>query len=213
MEALGIKLLRGLSSSLASVEGVSTAEHRNELRECRRKVDSSLNVLRELGRCADRASVSANVSPITRKRPKVLARHTQLDSDPFDCMGIAVPRTEGEIRVVYDDVLPQLRSTLGVRCISMPLACLETLTRFQHYLLVLRRPRVSDVFKRHLQDLGSTTASPESTIRPIKAALYFENVEGFGEWRILLSTRAQKYLREVRRGNVAMFDIVVKKIK
>ena len=87
------------------------------------------------------------------------------------------------------------------------------LTWFQDYLLVLRRPRISDVFERQLEDLGITTTSTESIIRPIKAALHFENVEGFGEWRILLSTKAQKYLREARRGNGAMFAIVVKKIK
>ena len=69
------------------------------------------------------------------------------------------------------------------------------------------------MFKHQLEDLGVATAPPESIIQPIKAALYFENVEGFGEWRILLSTKAQKYLREVRRGNGAMFGIVVKKIK
>ena len=50
-------------------------------------------------------------------------------------------------------------------------------------------------------------------MRPIKAALHIEDVEGFGEWRILLSTKAQKYLREVRRGNGTMFEIVVKKMK
>lgn len=72
---------------------------------------------------------------------------------------------------------------------------------------------MSDVFKRQLEDQGITTASSESIIQPIKATLYFENVEGFGEWRILLATRAQKYLREVRRGDGAMFGIVVKKIK
>ena len=50
-------------------------------------------------------------------------------------------------------------------------------------------------------------------IKPIKATLYFENVEGFGEWRILLSTRTRKYLRGARRGNGVMFEIVVKKMK
>ena len=83
----------------------------------------------------------------------------------------------------------------------------------QHYLLVLRRPRVSDVFKRQLEDLETTTPSRESIIRPIKAVLHFENIEGFGEWRILLSTKAQKYLRDVRRGKGTTFETVVKKIK
>ena len=120
MEDLGIKLLQRLSSSLMSVEGVSTAEHRNELREFRRKVGLSLNVLKELGGWTGRAPVGPNVSPITRKRPKAPARHTQLDPHPFDCMGIEVPMTDDEVRAVYGDILPQLRDVLEVR-VSLPL--------------------------------------------------------------------------------------------
>ena len=115
MEALGIKLLQRLSCSLISVEGVSTTEHRNELRELRRKLGLSLNVLKELGGCADQVSAGANVPQIGRKRPKALVRHTQLDPHPFDCMGIAVPMTEDEVRAVRGDILPQLQSILGVR--------------------------------------------------------------------------------------------------
>ena len=51
------------------------------------------------------------------------------------------------------------------------------------------------------------------TIQPMKAALYFDDIEGFGEWSILLSTRAQKDLRDVKRADGAMFRIVMKKIK
>jgi len=47
----------------------------------------------------------------------------------------------------------------------------------------------------------------------MKAALYFDDIEGFGEWSIMLSTRAQKDLREVRRADGAVFRIVMKKIK
>ncbi|KAF9642477.1 hypothetical protein BDM02DRAFT_3193153 [Thelephora ganbajun] len=195
METLGTMLLQRLSSSLMSVEVVSTVEYRNELRDFRRKVGLSLNVLKELGGCADRASVGTNVSPINRKKPKVLVRHPQLDPHPFDCMGIAVPVTEDEARAVCGDILFRLQNILG------------------NYLLILRRPRVSDVFKHQFEESGITMTSSESTNQPIKATLYFENVEGFGEWRILLSTKAQKYLREASRGNGAMFKIVVKKIK
>jgi len=118
VEDLGIKLLQRLSTSLMPVEGVSTAAHRNELREFRRKVGLSLNVLKELGRWADRIP-APNVSPITRKRPKMLARHAQLDPHPFDCMGIDVPMTEDEVRALCGDILSQLQSVLGVR-ISLP---------------------------------------------------------------------------------------------
>ena len=129
-ESLGIKLLQRLSSSLISVEGVSTAEHRNELRELRRKVGFSLDVLKELGGYTDRVSVGANVSPISRKKPKALARHIQLDPHPFDCMGIAVPMTEDEVRAVCSDILPQLQSILGVRVSLSLWLVLEYLPRF-----------------------------------------------------------------------------------
>ena len=72
---------------------------------------------------------------------------------------------------------------------------------------------MSDLFECKLEDLGTATTSAESATHLIKAALRFENVEGFGEWRILLSTKAQKYLREVRRGNGTMYEIVVKKMR
>jgi len=45
------------------------------------------------------------------------------------------------------------------------------------------------------------------------SALYFDSVEGFGEWRILVSTRADRDLREARRKDSHFFKIVVKKIK
>jgi len=115
MEALGIKLLQRLSSSLTSVEGISTAEHRNELREFRRKVGLSLNVLKELGGYANRTSVGTNVSTTDRKRAKAVARHPKLDPHPFDCMRIEVPMTEDQVHVVCGDILRLLQNALGVR--------------------------------------------------------------------------------------------------
>jgi hypothetical protein len=45
------------------------------------------------------------------------------------------------------------------------------------------------------------------------SALYFESAEGFGEWRILISTRADRDLRDARRRDKKFFTIIVKKIK
>jgi len=47
----------------------------------------------------------------------------------------------------------------------------------------------------------------------ILRALYFDSAEGFGEWRILISTRADRDLREARRKEPKHFKIIVKKIK
>lgn len=50
-------------------------------------------------------------------------------------------------------------------------------------------------------------------VQPMKAALYFDNADGFGEWRILISTRADTDLRYMRKKNSALFDITLNKIK
>ena len=61
------------------------------------------------------------------------------------------------------------------------------------------------------QDQPGDSAFP--MVQPMRDALYFDDIEGFGEWSILLSTRAQKDMREVRRADGAIFRIVMKKIK
>ena len=47
----------------------------------------------------------------------------------------------------------------------------------------------------------------------MKAALYFENANGFGDWRIIIGTDATKKLRELANGDKKKCAIVVKKIK
>ncbi|KAG2070722.1 hypothetical protein BDR04DRAFT_1076592 [Suillus decipiens] len=52
-----------------------------------------------------------------------------------------------------------------------------------------------------------------TVVQPLKAALYFDNANGFGEWRILISTEAYKHLREHRRADEKIFKIIYKTIK
>ena len=66
----------------------------------------------------------------------------------------------------------------------------------------------------------SSEGRPDHSLDPVlpmvqlmKAALYFDNIEKFGEWSILLSTRTQNDLRDVRRADFEMFRIVMKKMK
>ena len=50
-------------------------------------------------------------------------------------------------------------------------------------------------------------------VQPMKAALYFDSADGFGEWRILISTRADRDLRQARNKSPKTFKIIIKKIK
>jgi hypothetical protein len=65
------------------------------------------------------------------------------------------------------------------------------------------------------EDVESSANRPNAypMVQPMKAALYFNNADGFGEWRILISTEAYKNLREFRRADEKIFKIIVKKIK
>jgi hypothetical protein len=58
------------------------------------------------------------------------------------------------------------------------------------------------------------TDSPQySFVQPMKAALYFDSADGFGEWRVLMSSRAEHDLRDARKRQPERFDIYMKKIK
>jgi hypothetical protein len=60
---------------------------------------------------------------------------------------------------------------------------------------------------------SSTEQNAYPMVQPMKAALYFDNANGFGEWRILISTEAYKHLRTHRRADKKIFTIIYKKIK
>lgn len=55
--------------------------------------------------------------------------------------------------------------------------------------------------------------APYPQVQPMKAALYFDNADGFGQWRILISGRADRNLRESRKKDTNLFRITLKKIK
>jgi hypothetical protein len=61
------------------------------------------------------------------------------------------------------------------------------------------------------QDITLPGAYP--MVQPIRAALYFESVKGFGDWRILISDRVDRMLRKARKRDRNSFEIVIKKIK
>jgi hypothetical protein len=50
-------------------------------------------------------------------------------------------------------------------------------------------------------------------IQPLRAVLYFENAESFGDWRILISKTAEKHLREACKADAGMFKIYIKKLQ
>ena len=93
---------------------------------------------------------------------------------------------------------------------------------------MFRKAYIPDVPSSDVEDVGptkdNTAAAITSTnaqavpaayplVQPMKAALYFDTVDGFGDWRIYISTRADGNLRETRKKDPALFKIIIKKIK
>ncbi|KAI6021206.1 P-loop containing nucleoside triphosphate hydrolase protein [Pisolithus marmoratus] len=60
-----------------------------------------------------------------------------------------------------------------------------------------------------LMDIGPSALQ---TVQSMRVSLYFDNADGFGEWRVLIGTSATKKLREFRRNDANKFKMVYRKI-
>lgn len=106
----------------------------------------------------------------------------------------------------------------------------------QYYFKILRQPSLAPILKRlYIPERGPVSNAPPLKIKsnatqnvvesavgipaayplvqPMKAALYFDTADGFGEWRIIISTRADADLRQIRKKNSKLFAIIIEKIK
>jgi hypothetical protein len=73
--------------------------------------------------------------------------------------------------------------------------------------------RHSDVSRPETVDLSELEHGAYPIVQPMRAALYFDSVKGFGEWNILVSSRADKMLRKVRKDDATTFKIIIKEIR
>jgi hypothetical protein len=170
-----------------------------------------------------------------RKRSKRDTMGPVVDVKPFHNLGIAIPTTRCESQKIATDILKDLREILEVWFLSCGVKSQLTITQF--YFETLRRPDLGEAIKRayfpreqstngessgNSTDERSTSCESPSQekelsvypmVQPMKAALYFDSADEFGEWRILISTRADRNLREARRTDAKTFKIIIKKIK
>lgn len=74
--------------------------------------------------------------------------------------------------------------------------------------------------KNRSQSMPSETR-PEPPVKPVlpelnpvsRIQILEDDIEDFGQWKILLSNDAMRHLRQFRRGDGHMFDIVRKKMQ
>ena len=51
------------------------------------------------------------------------------------------------------------------------------------------------------------------TCEPLTADLFFESADGFGDWRIIIGQKCNKDLRDARKKNPVMYEIIVRKLR
>ncbi|KAI0809044.1 hypothetical protein BC629DRAFT_1437282 [Irpex lacteus] len=148
-----------------------------------------------------------------------------IDKELFANLKIDPPHSAADISRIEDQLLSDMKDILV------------------DYLNVLRKPDLSDIFKgAYISPATDINTSQDNTIpvkdvedsetidvpsrvaaepaapshignRLLKPLLDFDLVEGFGDWHILLSSRAQRDLRDARRRDAKRFIIYVKKMR
>ncbi|RXW14070.1 hypothetical protein EST38_g11783 [Candolleomyces aberdarensis] len=154
-----------------------------------------------------------------KKAHKTKMRNSGLEEQDLALLNVTDPQTEEEASFNAWSLLDILKRTLS------------------EYFDLLREPEICLTIQRMAVDSVPTNAgdhearnqqpangsAPEEApadstpaaypcIQPMTAALYFESASGFGEWQILISSRADRDLRNARRSDAKFFKIVIKKI-
>ncbi|KAI6021001.1 hypothetical protein BKA83DRAFT_14200 [Pisolithus microcarpus] len=228
-ESFASDLLFGISHTLFSIppDLLSNDLSRN-IGESRQYVDNVLPILAMLCR-ADftKESSAADSDPelvdedipffkqrVKRQRRKVKREAPPVNPAPFHKLGVPVPATNEEAQRMAKEFAAELKSVLFfyLTALSSP----ELATPLKNAYIPLsdhttnERPQIVVDPATAVVD---TRSSAYPTVQPMKAALYFDNADGFGEWKVLIGTNATKKLREFRRNDGKKFRIVVKKIK
>ncbi|KAJ2926880.1 hypothetical protein H1R20_g10209, partial [Candolleomyces eurysporus] len=142
-----------------------------------------------------------------------------LSQQDLSRLNVTEPWTKEEASCNAEVLLDMLKGTLSqyLDLLRDPSVCLS----IQNLFVVLTHPNTGN----HKQTGPQRANDPPveeapvdpapvayPSVQPMKAALYFESAPGLGEWRILISTRADRELRKARRGDTKFFKSVIKKI-
>ncbi|KAH9931245.1 uncharacterized protein B0H18DRAFT_929725 [Fomitopsis serialis] len=146
-----------------------------------------------------------------KKQPRTPSSSVKIDLKLLNELGIKVPSDRDEALAVVASIMDSQKRIL------------------QNYLQIIRYPHLKETIKGTyiMRDVSAATpsqrvegsiemeetASAYPFVQPLKAALYFDSAEGFGDWTILISTSAQADLRQMRKKSVDLFYITLKKIK
>jgi hypothetical protein len=238
--SLASKVLDSLSMYFLAlpVESLATEVSR-DIRRHRGFIEGALPVLCALSTMTftneklsdDGLIVKVKVSRKARQRNRQKPR-ASVDRSLFVKLGVIVPHTREAATLLSISILAKLKEALSVSIYTL-FPAFSLIVSHKFYLSLLRRSEFAGDIKALLlpnvgeptkgaapevsstEDVESTTHRPSvyPMVQPMKAAFHFNNANGFGGWRILISTEAHKSLREFHRADEKVFKIIVKKIK
>lgn len=158
-----------------------------------------------------------------RKRAKRMTTKRTITPNPkpFEAMGLSIPSTAQDANEQIVSILDEQKEILKFYLATLQDS--EVAATIQRGFIPVEATGdtpPADTIKERRQpilhadgEVGIDTPAAFPMVQPMKAALYFDSALGFGEWRILISTRADRDLRESRRKDAHFFKIVIKKIK
>ncbi|KIM51664.1 hypothetical protein SCLCIDRAFT_33253 [Scleroderma citrinum Foug A] len=122
--------------------------------------------------------------------------------------GVKIPSDPREAEEIINGIIELLRQILNFYLELLPNP------RFRSYC----ETRLRNGDPEHEMEAfteGKYVSAPSAQLQDhqLQAALHIHDVDGFGEWQVVISSRATKYLRELRRRDGKMIVCVLKKIR
>ncbi|KAJ3739795.1 hypothetical protein DFH05DRAFT_1546449 [Lentinula detonsa] len=141
-----------------------------------------------------------------------------LDPRPFKILDVEVPSSRVEADKLTLQVLKSLENILDFYLLYLRGTDIGTAIKTSFVsCAVAESAGIQDVVPGSHQE--NQTSPVEDTplafpkVQPMKSALHFDSIEGFGAWYIIISQNAETQLRTKHRKDKISFDIIIKKIK
>ncbi|EKM60415.1 uncharacterized protein PHACADRAFT_167779 [Phanerochaete carnosa HHB-10118-sp] len=163
------------------------------------------------------------VSQKQAKKAKRAERRLNIDEGPFIRLGASVPASKEDALTLSQDTL---KAQYAILTTYLEVLRKPELAEHIHscYMPIIAPPEESSILA-DTQDPAEiettfTTIEVEPdlpsaypAVQPLRAALYFDSPNGFGLWRLIMPQRAEKDLRDARKKDPKLFDIIIKKLK
>ncbi|KAG6331849.1 hypothetical protein ID866_7241 [Astraeus odoratus] len=160
-----------------------------------------------------------NARPQKSSKAKRKTFFPKVNEVPLNNLGVVIPSNADEAGQLAAGILRTLNNIL---CFYFDLLSEPDLADFvrdayfsgnDSFHLGSQRQTVHRAPEVHT-DVDQSPSMPEiyPRLQPLKAALQVDNVEGFGQWDVIISSGATKDLKEIKRSDKERAEFVVNKI-